>query len=261
MLIQASVATCYGLLLYFGTEPIVRITSLVTLVCLGILHHVINAHAEKHGYSYTFVKRFTSSIVAIFLSSTALYALLFDPNFEFGDGTQSLRTNATLIAITIEITVICFDLFHSAPEQTKILMYLVHHYTGLFLWEIFLFYNVGLTAALITQVQELANPFWYLHWSLMTIDGFMDPKWRTIFKVNFWICMTLYIGVRLLVSTPLMFLILYRSFSAWSWPFITLMTFLTLLSVYINPSNTNKLWRSYKNAMKKLNDSKPKRSE
>jgi NhaP-type Na+/H+ or K+/H+ antiporter len=55
---------------------------------------------------------------------------------------------------------------------------------------------------LLGQLQELANPFWYIHWIGVQSFAHKDARFRTPFFVNAFVIMFLYIALRLVWVLP-----------------------------------------------------------
>lgn len=204
------------------------------------------------------IKRTQTGINTILVSIAGVYALAYGQDIKFEDVTSSMRSTPALVALTMEATLYCIDLLLVSEEQKKIKMYLVHHFALIIFWIVGITFNLGFPLLLIGQSQEIVNPMWYIHWTLLVGDIFLRPHLRTMFVINYWMLQFLYILVRVILCTPISYYILYQGFFVWPLVFSCWMTCGVTLMSFISAYNGYKLWRSYLHIAPKL---RSKRSE
>lgn len=148
-------------------------------------------------YPAIYCKRILSGLSACFIVPGCL-AVAFDPVFL----AEPFFTIPTPLAISIgiELGSSLFDLFSLTTEQLRIPLLIVHH-LGTYLTFYYVTFSgfPGLAIA-VALLQEGCNPFWYLHWILISSNN--HKKHGGLFKLNAFFAIFAYLFIRFGITHP-----------------------------------------------------------
>eukprot|EP01098_Paradermamoeba_levis_P015534 TRINITY_DN795_c0_g1_i1.p1 TRINITY_DN795_c0_g1~~TRINITY_DN795_c0_g1_i1.p1 ORF type:complete len:332 (-),score=94.80 TRINITY_DN795_c0_g1_i1:258-1253(-) len=148
-------------------------------------------------YPAIYCKRILSGLSAASIVPGCIIALL-DPEF-LAEPLFGVST-ALSISIGIELGSSLFDLLFLTPEQLKITPLIVHH-MGTFLTFFFTtFTGFPAIAIAVALLMEGCNPFWYLHWILISSNKHM--KHKTLWYINAFCAIGSYVLIRFCITHP-----------------------------------------------------------